>query len=188
MNEKLIAFLEEIRKQMANRSVTFMSVSRHGDCMLDAVIRPLNSLDKTIDTALNTHVINEDLYEDFIDCCCDTDPMISFYVDCDTATEKFYIKYSYSDHESHFIGGDGDGVILTPEEGLIDPKELSDRILNTIYDSFRTMYVCDGIILDIPDPHYCLYDNGTDITSIKENLGKFANFVTDALMYFGYRG
>lgn len=177
MNEKLIAFLEKIRKQMANRYVGFSSDLRNGECELQAFIGPNFSIRNTIDDALKSQVIDDNLHRKLINCCCTIEPEIRFYTKHDDAGG--FIEYSY-ERDCVEIFACKNGVILTPEEKQIGPEELSDRIIKVIYNSFRTMYISDGIILDIPEPDYYLYDDGSVITL--SNLSEFARFISNALM------
>ena len=181
MNKELLTFLEEIRKQMANRYVAFKSVSGNGECELQAFIGPENSIRDIIDDALKSGVINENLHREFIDCCCIIEPEVYFYTKHDDA--GLYIEYSYTKRGcgEHFECVNG--AILTPEEGPIGPTNLSNRIIEVIYDSFRTMYISDGIILDIPEPNYRLYDDGSD--RALRNFSEFARFITTSLMLRG---
>ena len=177
MNKELIAFLEEIRKQMANRYVGFSSDLRNGECELQAFIGAHFPIRDTIDDALKSQVIDDNLHRELIHCCCIIEPEIRFYTKHDDAGG--FIEYSY-EGDCVEIFACKNGVILTPEEKQIGPEELSDRIINVIYNSFRTMYISDGIILDIPEPDYHLYDDGSDISL--RDLSEFARFISTALM------
>lgn len=172
--KKLQMLLEEIGKQMANRSVFFSAYLVDETCKLDAQIIHDRSIRDIIEHAWESHIIDDHLRWKLSTYCWYLWPGLTFYAEHNDT--GFYIKYSYYDDFYGRFPCDN-GVILTPEEGAIGPMELSDRIIKVVDNSFRTMYVSDKITFDIPEPNYRLYNaNGL------HSCSAFAGFVTNALM------